>query len=141
MYQHFARYICEKCDYIETLPVYPAEGESEIIDSIKMYCQETDQIVGVWFYGKVRKVSCIEEKMRYNCKVRDKIYNCPKKNCTASNLKEIPILEIENNGNYGLQVVLQYRCPKHNCGGIMNIDPDSIDMLYDADGNPTGQLS
>lgn len=140
MYQHFARYTCEKCGYIETLPVHPAEGYWPL-DTIPVYCQETDQCVHIWFYGKVRKVSCIEEKMRYNRKVRDKIYNCPKKNCTASDLKEIPILEIENNGYYGTQVVLQYRCPKHNCRGCMNIDPDSIDVLYDADGNPTGQLS
>jgi hypothetical protein len=140
MYQHFARYICEKCGYIETLPLYPAEGNS-LLDPIPVYCQKTDQIVQVWFYGKKRNVSCIEEKMRYNCNIRNKICNCPKKNCVASDLKQIPILEIENNGCYGWQVVLQYRCPKHNCGGSMNIDPDSIDRLYDAEGNPAGQLS
>ena len=140
MYQHYAKYICEKCGYIETLPLYPAKGICSM-DTIPVYCRETNQIVRVWFYGKVRKVSCIEEKMRYNCDDRDKIYNCSKINCIASDLKEIPILEIENNGNYGSQVILQYRCPKHNRNGSMNIDPDSVDMLYDADGIRIGQLS
>ena len=141
MYQHFARYICEKCGYLETFPLHPAAGRYMDIDSIPAYCRETDQIVRVWFFGKERKVSCIEKKMQYNRKVRDRICNCPKKNCTAPDVKEIPILEIENMAGYGVPVVLQYKCPKHNCGGSMNIDPDSIDMLYDADGNPTGQLS
>lgn len=140
MYQHYSKYICEKYGYTETLPLYPAKGICSV-DTIPIYCQKTDQIVRVWFYGKVRKVSCIEEKIRYNCDDREKIYNCSKINCTASDLKEIPILEIENNGNYGSQVILQYRCPKHNRNGSMNIDPDSIDMLYDADGIPIGQLS
>ena len=140
MYQHFARYKCEKCAYWATLPLYPADG-SFFLDPIKMYCPETDQIIRVLMQGKIRKASCIEEKNSYKRKLRGHIHNCPRKNCTASTLKEIKILEIEEMGYYGRGVVLRYRCPKHNCAGSMNIDPDSIDMLYDADGKPMGQLS
>ena len=61
MYQHFARYKCEKCAYWATLPLYPADG-SFFLDPIKMYCPETDQIIRVLMQGKIRKASCIEEK-------------------------------------------------------------------------------
>ncbi len=37
MYQHYAKYIFDRCGYIETLALYPAEGIS-LLDSIPMYC-------------------------------------------------------------------------------------------------------
>lgn len=37
MYQYYAKYIFDRCGYIETLALYPAEGIS-FLDSIPMYC-------------------------------------------------------------------------------------------------------
>ena len=115
-------YICDKCDWKQRLSeAQPRYGADRFIE--EKYCPKTDQIIHVYsdWDDDTEDISCVEMKKRRSRRKRAGIANCHIKKCDGRCLKDLVVLEYDDN-NVG---AVSYKCPRTDCGGVMHVDHES----------------
>lgn len=113
-------YVCDKCGWKQCFSVVqPGYGRGRLI--WQTYCPKTDQIIYVYDKRDDEKaeILCIEMKRGRSRKMRGRVGGCHRKNCDGRCLKDLVILAYDEK-----EEAVSYKCPRTDCDGIMQVDPE-----------------
>ena len=117
-----AEYICEKCGWKTTINMRQPDC-GFMGECLEKYCPITDQIIWILLgIGDKYDIGC--QNKENDIPAEEQHLSC--KNCTAECLEELVILEKDKD-----DVVVKYKCPRHECSGEMNIASDGVCVLWD----------